>query len=186
MNGQWQRQMPTFTAKQVETFARIMPEGQLKAPRSLFLLGPNADLTLTLDDRTRIPLIGGAAYWTVGSYDTSVTGYDGSIAQVRPWTYFHGDLLLPGLGRRWKLRRNMFAATIRTGVSFSTVGGSVASARELAPLDLSATSFLVQVELEACRRLDPTTRVCVIATPRLYDHEFMNGATFGIRMEWGR
>jgi len=186
IGGQWLRQMPQFTVREVETVARLQGEGQLRAPRSLFLMGPHADLALTLDDRTRIPLIGVAAYWAVGSYDTSITSFDGSIAHVRPWSYWNGDILLPGIGRRWKLRRNMIAATIRTGMSFASAGGNVAAAREFTPLDLTARSFLVQAEIEACRRLDPTTRVCFIVMPRIYDHEFMNGVTFGLRMEWGR
>jgi hypothetical protein len=44
---------------------------------------------------------------------------------------------------------------------------------------------MLQFEVEACRRLDPTTRICVHAAPRIYDYEFVNGGIIGIRMEWG-
>jgi hypothetical protein len=53
-------------------------------------------------------------------------------------------------------------------------------------MDLRAASFLVQAELEACRRLDPTTRLCLQVAPRIFDHELLNGVMFGLRMEWGR
>jgi hypothetical protein len=150
------------------------------------MFGVGADVELTVDDRWKVPLVGGNAAWAVGSYDTVLTSFDGSIAHVRPWSTFRGDLLLPGIGRRWKHRRNMWAAAIRTGVSFATVDGAVAAGAESVPLDLSARTLLVQVELEACRRLDPTTRVCLQLVPRLYEHELLNGLTFGLRMEWGR
>ena len=54
------------------------------------------------------------------------------------------------------------------------------------PLDLSAASIVLQAEIEACRRLDPTTRVCLHVAPRFYDFSAANGITAGIRMEWGR
>lgn len=186
MNGAWVRQSPTLSARSVSTSARDIAAGDVETGGGLAMLGPSADVDLTIDDRWKVPLVGAAAYWAVGSYDTTVTSLDGSIARVRPWSTFRADLFLPGVGRRWKHRRNMWGAAIRTGVSFVTVGGSVAAGSESEPLSLGATSFLLAVELEACRRLDPTTRVCIQVVPRVYDHELMNGLTFGVRMEWGR
>jgi|GEM_PF-1370128 len=182
----WLRQTPTLTAKQVSTSAREMSEGPIKTRGSLGMLGVGADLDLTIDDRWRVPLLGGNAWWTVGSYDALVTTFDGSIAHLRTWSTFRGDVLMPGIGRRWKHRRNMWAAAIRSGVSFTTMGGTVAAGSETQPLELSAATFLVQLELEGCRRLDPTTRVCLQVVPRLYEYELLNGVTFGVRMEWGR
>ena len=150
------------------------------------MVGASADIDLTIDDKWKVPLIGGAGYWAVGSYDTVVTSYDGSITKLRPWSAFRGDVLLPGFGRRWKQRRNMWGLGIRSGLSFLTMGGSVAAGAESYPLDLNAFTVLVQVEIEGCRRLDPTTRVCAQIVPRIYEHEIMNGLTFGVRFEWGR
>jgi len=186
MNGGWLRQTPAFTTKPVTTSAREMGESRIAAGRSIGMLGLSSDLELTLDDRWRVPLIGGALWWAVGSYDATITSLDGSIARVRPWSAFRGDIFLPGVGRRWKYRRNMVGLAARTGVSFMTMGGTVAAGGDSSPIDLTAATFLVQVELEACRRLDPTTRVCVQVVPRVFEHELLNGVTFGLRMEWGR
>lgn len=163
-----------------------MGEGSLRTGRSIGMLGVGADVDLTLDDRWKLPLFGGNVWWAVGPYDALMTSFDGSIARLRTWSTFRGDILLPGIGRRWKHRRNMWAAAVRSGISFTTMGGTVAAGTETVPLDLSAATFLVQVELEACRRLDPTTRVCLQVVPRLYEYELLNGVTFGVRMEWGR
>lgn len=180
------RRTPTFSSKSLETNARVFGAGRVPTDRSLALVGPSLDVELTLDDRWRVPIIGGATYWAAGSYDRVVTSLDGSIASVRPWSAFRADLLLPGIGRRWKHRRNMWGVSLRSGVSFMQMGGSVASAAESDALELSAATFVLQAEIEACRRLDPTTRICLQVAPRLYEHELMNGLTFGIRMEWGR
>ena len=185
-SGGWYRRTPTLTAKEVTTGAREMGEGSIRTGRSVAMLGIGADVDLTLDDRWKVPLIGGNAWWTVGSYDAVLTIFDGSIARLRPWSTFRGDVLLPGIGRRWKHRRTMWALAVRSGISFTTMGGTVAAGSEAFPLDLSAATFLVQVELEGCRRLDPTTRVCLQVVPRVYEYELLNGVTFGLRMEWGR
>ncbi len=182
----WLRQTPTLTAREVSTSAREMGEGPIRTGRSLGMLGVGADLDLTIDDRWKVPLFGGNAWWAIGSYDSLVTSFDGSIANLRTWSTFRGDVLLPGIGRRWKHRRMMWAAAVRSGISFTTMGGTVAAGGETYPLDLRAATFLVQVELEGCRRLDPTTRVCLQVVPRLYEYELLNGITFGVRMEWGR
>lgn len=121
----------------------------------------------------------------MGSYDAVVTHVDGSVARLRPWSAYRADILLPGIGYRVKHRRLMFAAAVRTGISVLKMYGSVAAGAERAALDATGASFLLQAELEACRRLDPTTRACLFVAPRLYEQRLINGATFGFRMEWG-
>jgi hypothetical protein len=85
-----------------------------------------------------------------------------------------------------KHRRFMFVASLRTGVSGMFMNGSIAGGSGEMPTALSAKSGMLQVELEACRRLDPGTRVCAQLAPRIYDFGFINGATLGLRIEWGR
>jgi hypothetical protein len=183
--GAWVRRTPTMTSTPISTIAREMGKREVATGRSLALLGFVGDVDMTIDDRWKVPLLGGGIYWAAGPYDAVLTSADGSIARLRPWSTLRGDILLPGLGRRWKHRRNMASVTLRTGVSFMNMGGAVAAATNWAPLTLEATTFLLQVEVEACRRLDPTTRACFQVVPRLYDHEVLNGVTFGLRMEWG-
>ena len=67
-----------------------------------------------------------------------------------------------------------------------SMGGSIAGGTGDSSTSLSGFSGVLQAELAACRRLDPVTRVCVQVAPRIYDFGFMNGATLGLRVEWGR
>ena len=182
----WRRAVPALSSESTMTAARQVPEARVPIGGALSALGASFDLGMTVDDRWIIPTLGMGAYGAVGSYDTIVTSADGSIAHARPWTTYELDLLLPGVGYRMKQRRFMFSASVRTGVTYLHANGSVAGGGGDTLTSLSDTSFLVQAELEACRRLDPVTRVCLQVAPRIYDFGFMNGATFGLRVEWGR
>ncbi|MBX3201159.1 MAG: hypothetical protein KF894_23675 [Labilithrix sp.] len=186
VSGAWLRETPDFNAKGVTTSARDIGAGRVRTRGGLAMAGVGGDVELTIDDRWRVPLFGGMFFWAVGSYDATITSFDGSIARLRPWTTMRGDFLTPGVGRRWKHRRNMLGVAVRTGLSVTTIGGHVAAGGETAPLEMSAVTFLLQLELEGCRRLDPTTRACLQVVPRLYDNQLLNGLTVGLRMEWGR
>jgi hypothetical protein len=186
VDGGWLRKIPSPTMGALSTNARDLEGGLVPLDGRLFLLGPYVDAAITFDDTWQIPLFGARTQWTVGSYDSLVTSVDGSIVNVRPWTAFRGDLLLPGIGRRWKYRRTMWGATLRTGLSYMHLNGSIAAGADSVPIELSTTTFLFQAEVEACRRLDPSNRVCVFVAPRIYEHELFNGLLVGLRMEWGR
>lgn len=182
----WTRALPSLKSASTQTAAREVRASEVAVGGSLYAIGGGVDVGLAVDDRLLLPGIGVAAYGAVGSYDTVLTSVDGSIARARPWTTYQLDLLLPGVGYRVKHRRFMFVASLRTGVSAMSMGGSVAGGRGDELASLTGVSALVQVELEACRRLDPVTRICAQVAPRIYDFGFMNGATFGVRVEWGR
>lgn len=180
------RTMPSLKSGAATTFAREVPAHDVPIGGSVTAIGGGFDLSLIIDDRWAIPAFGLGGYGAVGSYPAIVTSIDGSIAHVRPWSTYEIDLLLPGVGYRVKRRRFMFSASVRTGVSVLHVGGSVAGGGDEQPITLSGVSPMLQAELEACRRLDPITRVCVQIAPRIYDFGIMNGATLGLRVEWGR
>jgi len=180
------RETPALTTKPITTSARTVEEGAVPMRGGMTFLGPYIDSSLTIDDRWMLPLIGFGAYGAIGSYDSVVTSRDGSIVRVRPWTTFAGEVLLPGLGYRAKERRWLFGGQLRTGVGWLTLDGSMASGADSNAIDLSRATFLLAAELEVCRRLDPVTRVCLAVAPRIYDHGLLNGATAGLRVEWGR
>lgn len=182
----WMRSLPALTSPSITTAAREVPESRVPVGGSLTWAGAAFEIGMTVDDRIIIPGLGIGGYGAVGSYDTIVTSADGSIARARPWTAYRLDVLLPGIGYRMKARRFMFEASIRTGVSGMYMDGSIAGGTGDSPVGLSAYSGVVQVELEACRRLDPVTRVCLVVAPRIYDFGFMNGGTLGLRWELGR
>ncbi len=180
------RTMPSLKTERTTTFAREVPASEVPSGGSVTAIGGSFDISVIVNDRWVIPGCGLSAYGAVGSYDAVITSVDGSIAQVRPWSTYELDVLLPGIGYRMKRRRFMFSASLRTGLSVLHVGGSVAGGADVQPLNLTGLSPVLQAELEACRRLDPITRVCVQVAPRIYDFGIMNGATFGLRVEWGR
>ena len=182
----WMRSLPALTSPSVTTAAREVPEARIPIGGSLTWMGAGFELGMTVDDRIVVPGVGVAGYAAVGSYDTVITAADGSIARVNPWTAYRIDVLLPGIGYRTKHRRYMFEASLRTGVSAMYMAGSIAGGAGESSTSLSAYSGVLQAELEACRRLDPVTRVCVQIAPRIYDFGFMNGASLGLRVEWGR
>lgn len=180
------RNVPSLGAGKVSTTARDIAAGDVAARGGLWLLGGTVDLQLTIDDRWTMPLLGVTGMWAVGQDAPISSSFDGSIAQVRPHTAFRFDVLLPGVGRRWKHRRFMYSLAARTGISSISMDGDVAAGTSRTPLDLRSTTFLLTVEAEGCRRLDPDHRICFQVAPRVYEHQFLNGVTFGLRMEWGR
>ena len=182
----WTRSLPALPTPSVTTAAREVPESRVPIGGSLTWVGAGFELGMTIDDHIVIPGFGIAGYGAVGSYDAIVTAADGSIARVRPWSAYRLDVLMPGIGYRVKHRRFMFEASLRTGISAMYMGGSIAGGASESETKLSAFSGVLQAELEACRRLDPVTRLCVQVAPRIYDFGFMNGATLGLRVEWGR
>jgi hypothetical protein len=167
------------------TSFRESPRGKITVPGGFAFAGGYFDVGLTVNDRWQFPIIGAAVYGAAGSYDALVTSMDGSIVRLRLWTAVRPEILLPGIGYRTKHRRTQLGFALRTGASFLKMQGTVAVGGEAVPVELSAGSFMLQLEVEACRRLDPTMRICVHAAPRIFDHEFINGGIVGIRMEWG-
>lgn len=186
MGGGWLKETPTMTSDYVATSARSIRGSDVRTHGGLGMFGMGLDTELTIDDRWKVPLLGGDMWWAMGDYDREVTSLDGSIAYARPWTTFRGDLLLPGLGRRFKYRREMVGIAIRTGYTWMKMDGSVASGVDTKAINLGSSSFLLQAEIEGCRRLDPSTRVCLSVAPRLYEYKWLNGVNFGLRVEWGR
>ena len=182
----WMRSLPALTSASTMTAAREVSGTRIPIGGALTWAGAGFELGASVDDRIVVPGIGIAAYGAVGSYDTIITSADGSIARVHPWTAYRLDILLPGIGYRWKHRRFMIQTSLRTGVSAMFMDGSIAGGASDAATSLSGFSAVLEVQLEACRRLDPVTRVCLQVAPRIYDFGFMNGGTLGLRVEWGR
>jgi hypothetical protein len=184
--GGWLRDLPDMQTSAVSLDSRRIGDGALRSRGGVAMYGVGADVDLTVDDRWRVPIGGVNVWWPIGSYDSVNTSFDGSIAHEKPWTTTRVDLLFPGFGRRVKLRRNMVSFAIRTGASRIGMDGTVAAGPGLTDIELSRWTFLAQIEVEGCRRLDPTFRVCLQVVPRVYEHTLLNGLSIGFRMEWGR
>ena len=186
MNAGYLRKIPSLGAGKVSTTARDIAAGDVRARGGLWLMGGTVDVQLTIEDRWTVPLFGATVMWATGSAAPIASSFDGSIARIRPSTAVRGDVLFLGFGRRWKHRRFMYGVAARTGISGITMEGDVAAGASRTPLNLGAATFLFTVEAEGCRRIDPEHRVCFQVVPRVYEHQFLNGVTFGLRMEWGR
>jgi hypothetical protein len=182
----WMRSLPTFATDSLLTNARDLGRGSVRSSRGITLYGSHFDVALTIRDRWSIPLLGGGVYGAVGPHDGILTTLDGSMVRLRPWTTVRADMLLPGVAYRLKKRRWMFTFGGRIGVGYTSLKGSVASAAEVDELDIEKATVFLQSEIEACRRLDPTTRLCVQVAPRLYDYQLLNGGTLSLRIEWGK
>jgi len=180
------RTLPTLQSERVETSARTVEAQDVPLGGAVTALGGSFDIGVVVGDRWVLNGFGVGLWGAVGSYPAIVTGVDGSIARARPWTMFDVDFTLPGVGYRLKRRRWMFGAGVRTGISIMHVSASIATGADAQDMSLTGVSVMLQAELEACRRLDPVTRVCLQVAPRIYDFGIMNGGTLGLRMEWGR
>jgi hypothetical protein len=180
------RELPALRSEDLVTSARTIDEGGRVPNRGgIVMLGGRLDFQVVVDDRWIVPFIGVGVYGAVGSYPTTVSALDGSVARLRPWTAYEIDALLPGFGWRMNRRRWMFAGDVRLGVGFFQERVSVAAGADSFLFDGAATSLLVDVDLVGCRRLDPLQRVCLQVTPRIYDFGFANGGTIGLRWELG-
>ena len=151
----------------------------------LTLGGAALDVGWALDDRMVFPVFGFGFDTALGASPRVMTSIDGSIAEVRPWTAWMYDIGLPGVGVRFKEQRWMFEALVRTGVAILQMNGSVATGAEAQEVTAKAATFYVRIQGQACRRLDPTQRVCVFVAPSVYEFGFGNGASVGFRWEIG-
>lgn len=182
----WMRQTPSLETPELSTPARELGKLPVPTKGGLTMMNASLDLAMVWDTRWTFRLAGFGGGWALGSYDRTITSVDGSIADLRPWTAYRFDGILPGLHYRFKRRRWMFGVGVGTGFSVLVMSGSIASGTTSVPFEAKAPSFVVQADVEGCRRLDPTTRLCLTVSPRVYDFGILNGAVAGLRMEFGK
>ena len=86
VNGGWLRETPSMSADAVSLESRRIGEGALRSRGGVAMLGIGADTELTFDDRWKVPVLGLQGWFPVGRYDAVNTSFDGSVAQLKPWT----------------------------------------------------------------------------------------------------
>jgi hypothetical protein len=155
------------------------------SPGAATLGGVAVDIGWTLDNKVIFPMFGFGFASALGPSSRVSTSVDGSIVELRPWTTWMLDLGLPGVGVRFKERRWMFQALVRTGVVVMGMGAGVVTGGEVQDVTAHAVSFYVRVQGEACRRLDPAQRVCLFVAPSVYEYGFGTGGSVGFRWEVG-
>jgi len=186
-HGQWLRALPTVQTEQTEIGLRSsLPETKHRLPGGAAFVGAQAIYGVVIDDRWIYPLVGVGVGTAAGRYRPTPASVDGSIAQLNLWTARYYTLLLPGIGMRGKDRRWMGQIVLRPGIAWLALDGHIASGAH--PFEMTANakaSFFVRAEIEACRRLDPVSRVCAFLAPSLYEHTWFGGAQLGLRWEMG-
>jgi hypothetical protein len=118
-----------------------------------------------------------------------VTSLDGTIVHMQTWTADMLTLLLPGFGMRAKARRWMFEGALRPVGTFVWMSARAADGADSSDLGdghaFFAAGIGLRAELEACRRIDPVERVCLLLSPALYEFTALNGGSIGLRWEVG-
>jgi len=183
----WIRSMPHMVVSDTTATVgnRTIGGAMLPQTGSSTFVGAGFEVGWAVNDRIVIPGLGLALGTAVGSRASVLTSVDGSMAELRPWTAYEGDVLLPGLGLRVKDGRWMYSGLLRTGVSIVGMNGSVAYGTDTIDISGFRASFLVRAQFEACRRLDPLERICLVLAPSVYQFGFLNGGTASIRWEVG-
>src|SRR5207244_2385714 len=138
--------------------------------------------------RWEFPIFGLTGGGAIGQSPRVVSSVDGTMVEMKPWTAGAITLLLPGVGMRFKARRWMFSANVRFVATWVWEQAAYASGRwtDERPPALWASTFGSRAHLEACRRLDFEQRLCIFAEPHLYEFSGMNGASAGLRWEYGK
>jgi hypothetical protein len=168
-----------------DTAVRSLPEAKVPTGNAENFLGVGLGLEMALHDRVRVPLLGFSLASAVGSSPRVFGSIDGSIVEVDTWRSGIFAVVFPGYGFRIKERRWMFEGAVQPGVAYLFTSGFVASGAIRSDTSFHASSFLVQADLAACRRLDPVERVCLFGAPAIYEFGWLNAWTVGVRWEVG-
>jgi hypothetical protein len=168
-----------------ETDGRPLPEAKVPVGNAENFLGVGLGLELAMHDRVRVPLLSFALSSAIGASPRVYGTVDGSIVEVDTWRTGLMVVGLPGYGVRIKDRRWMFEAALQPGIAYLFTSGYVANGVYRSATAYHAGSFVLQVDLAACRRIDPVERACLFAAPALYEFGWFNAWTVGLRWEVG-
>jgi hypothetical protein len=184
----WYRSMPRLKLGGAqETYLRTVEGGELPSTGSQHFLAAVIDSAYISNDRLEIPIFGVGGAAAIGSSPRVITSLDGSMVELKPWTTGMVTFFLPGIGVRFKERRWMFAARARLTGTMMWMNAAVATGRDVVGFDSSPTTsaFGLRAELEVCRRMDPTNRLCLLVSPHVLEFGVMNGGSLGLRWEIG-
>jgi hypothetical protein len=186
----WVRSMPPIELRSpFDGTYRTLPAGTLPSTGDHQFMALTWDSGVTVNNRYVLPLLGVQFGWTVGTSPDVVTSVDGTIVHMQTWSSDMLTLLLPGVGVRTKARRWMFEGAVRPVVTFMWMNAAAAEGGGTSNIAdghaLFAVGLGVRAELEACRRVDPVQRVCLLVSPALYEFSTFNGGSIGLRWEVG-
>jgi hypothetical protein len=172
--------IPGATAQGFRTESPRMPVGS-----GGVLGGVGGGMSIVWLNRFIFPAISVDLTHSLGSRARLLSGSGGAVLATETWTTYQLGTTLLGVGFRARHRHWQGSLLLEPGfvVQLTTIRASVydgeASARA------QALSPRLMVTAVGCRRVDPTFRVCLSASPHVYALGFGNGVTFGFRTEIG-
>jgi hypothetical protein len=183
----WVRDLPTVSfSDQTNASTRTVPPGAVPFGGPLTFAGVHFDSAITTRHLV-VPMLGLGFGMLVGEQPMVVSSLDGSVVNLHPWSAYRVEVLGPGIGLRMTERRWTLSATMRSELVIMAMSASLAAGAGTAEMpDATAVGLGARVELEACRRVDPTDRACILVAPTLYEFGFLNGGVLALRWEWGR
>ncbi len=167
---------------------RLYPENaSVPMGNPMTYVGLEGGIAFTLDDRWVLPFVSVGVYAPVGPMPDVLTNIAGSVARVSPSTGYRVDASFLGLGFRQNDRRFSYGFRILPYVAF-VPSMSTAVLEGSAFTLLGGTRFIwgaVRFEGEACRRLDPYRRACLVVSPSIFEGRWLNGLALSLKVELG-
>lgn len=167
---------------------RFYPEGaSVPMGNPMTYVGLEGGFAFTLDDRWVLPFLSVGVYAPVGPMPDVLTNIAGSVARVSPSTGYRIDASFLGLGFRQNDRRFSYGFRILPYVAFMpSMSTAVLEGNTFTPLGGTRVIWgAVRFEGEACRRLDPYRRACLVVTPSIFEGRWLNGLALSLKVELG-
>jgi len=170
------------------TDLRFYPEGaSIPMGNPMTFVGLEGGFAFTLDDRWVLPFLSVGVYAPVGPMPDVLSNIAGSVVRVSPSTGYRVDASFLGLGFRQNDRRFSYGFRIMPYIAFMpSLSTAVLEGNAFTPL--SGTRVIwgaVRFEGEACRRLDPYRRACLVVTPSIFEGRWLNGLALSLKVELG-
>jgi hypothetical protein len=185
----WLRSMPQFSLSDPTPIGvRSVGTGTLPSTGEQHFLALAIDTKYIYNQRFEFPIFGLVGGGAVGQSPRVVSSVDGTMVDMKPWTAGAFTFLLPGVGFRFRERRWMFGANVRMVATlvWEQVTFASGASKDDSPPALWAATFGARAHVEACRRLDLESRLCLFVEPHLYEFSALNGGSAGLRWEFGK
>ena len=130
-------------------------------------------------------LLGGRFGGAIGPYSPGLRSVDGSPVRVRPWSAWHADVSAFGLRYRKTLRRWSVGVGVALGASILVVPADAGYGAESIPGNVLTPTWTLRGSIEGCRRMDPSTRACLVFTPYVHQYRWFDGGAIALRWEVG-
>lgn len=149
------------------------------------LLGVGAGMSIVWGNRFIFPAISMDFAHSLGARGRVLSGEAGAVLSAETWSTFQFGATLLGVGVRGRHRQ--WAGSLLLEPGFVGQSTNIRTPVYEGEASWRAQAFSPRLLLTAtgCRRIDPTLRICLSASPHVYALGFGNGFTLGFRTEVG-